>query len=428
MKRIVEKVRFELPVQPKAIRVAAYARVSSGKDEMLHSLSAQISYYSEMIQKHSGWIYAGVFSDEALTGTKDNRPGFRRLLAECRTGKIDMVLVKSISRFARNTVTLLETVRELRNCGVDIFFEEQNIHTLSGEGELMLSILASYAQEESLSVSENQKWRIRKNFEEGLPWNNTILGYRNVEGVLTIVPDEAAVVKEIFDLYLSGMGIQAIVKTLNREGHQTRFGYRFNYSGVRKILRNQTYSGNLLLQKTFRENHITKKKLVNRGELPMYYAKNTHEAIISLEDFNRVQEMIKERAAKYAPPDCEKIPIYPFTGLITCAKCGKHFRRKTVKNGHVWICQTFNQDGRAACAAKQIPESTLEALTADINLDLITGITADDGNLVIFHFSDGSVIEKRWTDHSRSESWTDEMRRKAGEKTKARCQSCRQEM
>ena len=169
MDRIIEKMRFDVPTQPKAKRVAAYARVSSGKDAMLHSLSAQISYYSEMIQEHPGWLYAGVYSDEALTGTKENRSGFQSLLADCRAGKIDMVIVKSISRLARNTVTLLETVRELKSLGVDVYFEEQNIHTLSSEGELMLTILASYAQEESLSVSENQKCAYRKTSKKASP-------------------------------------------------------------------------------------------------------------------------------------------------------------------------------------------------------------------------------------------------------------------
>ena len=167
MNRIVEKVNFPIPKQPKAKRVAAYARVSSGKDEMLHSLSAQISYYSELIQSHPGWLYCGVFSDEAYTGTKDNRTGFQSLISECRKGNIDLIITKSISRFARNTVTLLETVRELKLLGIDVFFEEQNIHTISADGELMMTILASYAQAESLSASENQKWRIRKAFENG---------------------------------------------------------------------------------------------------------------------------------------------------------------------------------------------------------------------------------------------------------------------
>lgn len=145
MERVIETKHFNTPLQPKAVRAAAYARVSSGKDAMLHSLSAQISHYSEMIQKHPGWIYVGVYSDEARTGTREDRPGFQRLLQDCKAGKIDLVIVKSISRFARNTVTLLETVRKLRQSGVDVFFEEQGIHTMSSEGELMLTVLASYA-------------------------------------------------------------------------------------------------------------------------------------------------------------------------------------------------------------------------------------------------------------------------------------------
>lgn len=167
MERIVEQVHSAIPLKAQRKRVAAYARVSSGKDAMLHSLSAQVSYYNDLIQSRSDWLYCGVYSDEAITGTKTERRGFQSLLADCRAGKLDMVIVKSISRLARNTVTLLETVRELKCLGVDVFFEEQNIHTMSADGELMLTILASYAQEESLSVSENQKWRVRKNFSEG---------------------------------------------------------------------------------------------------------------------------------------------------------------------------------------------------------------------------------------------------------------------
>lgn len=314
------------------------------KDERLHSLSAQISYYSEMIQSHPGWLYAGVYSDEALTGTKENRRGFQALLEDCRTGKIDVVIVKSISRLARNTVTLLETVRELRIHGVDVYFEEQNIHTLSFEGELMLTILASYAQE-SLSVSENQKWRIQKNFKEGKPWNDAMLGFRNVNGTFTVILEEAELVKRIFDMYLSGMGIQSIANMLNREGIPTRLGAKFKYTGIHKMLRNEAHAGNLLLQKTFKDNHITKRTIINRGELPMYYVENAHEPIIPLEIFRRVQKMITQRAEKYAPPATESPLTYRFTSLITCAKCGKHFRRKLVRGKPVWICPTFNYEG-----------------------------------------------------------------------------------
>lgn len=176
MERVIRKIETTVPMQPRLLRVAAYARVSSGKDAMLHSLSAQVTHYSQLIQQHDGWQYCGVYSDEAFTGTKENREGFQSLLSECRAGNIDLVITKSISRFARNTVTLLQTVRELKLLGVDVYFEEQNIHTIGADGELIITILASYAQEESRSASENQKWRIRKNFEEGKPWNGTILG------------------------------------------------------------------------------------------------------------------------------------------------------------------------------------------------------------------------------------------------------------
>ena len=165
MARIVERVNFNTPKIKKLKRVAAYARVSSGKDAMLHSLSAQIDYYRNLIFSNPEWRFCGVYADEAMTGTKDNRENFQKMLAECRARNLDLIITKSISRFARNTVTLLETVRELKDLDIDVYFEEQQIHSLSSDGELMLSILASYAQEESLSASENQKWRIRRDFE-----------------------------------------------------------------------------------------------------------------------------------------------------------------------------------------------------------------------------------------------------------------------
>ncbi len=402
-----------LPKIEKKLRVAAYCRVSTGKDEQLHSLSVQVDYFKERILNHPGWDFAGVFFDEAKTGTKESRSGFQELLSVCRTGRVDMVITKSISRFARNTVTLLETVRELKPLGVDVYFEEQNIHTNSSDGELMLSILASYAQEESLSVSENQKWRIKKNFEAGIPWNGALLGYRIENGVLKIVPEEAMIVKRIFDLFLSGMGLQSIANTLNEDGIKTRFGSKFHYAGIYKILRNEKYAGNLLLQKTFRENHITKRKIINKGELPMYYVENAHEPIIPPETFQNVQRMIAERAKKYGPTTLEKPTSYPFTSLITCAKCGKHFRRKTVRGKPIWICPTFNYEGKAACATKQIPEDILTGITDNMDMEQITGITACDGNRLLFQFADGTTVEKTWKNRSRAESWTKEMKEAA---------------
>ena len=199
MQRKITRVEQSLPALPVLKRVAAYARVSTAKDAMLHSLSAQVSYYSSLIQQNPEWLFSGVYCDEGLTGTKDARPGFQQMLDDCRAGKIDMVITKSISRFARNTLILLDTVRELKSLNVDVYFEEQNIHSISGDGELMLTILASFAQEESRSVSENCKWRIRERYKQGeLVSLRYLYGYRINKDGISVATDEGW-------LYLAGI-------------------------------------------------------------------------------------------------------------------------------------------------------------------------------------------------------------------------------
>lgn len=432
MEKTIKRIIPGLPTKPQLIKVAAYARVSSGKDAMLHSLSAQVSYYSDYIQSHPGWLYSGVYSDEAITGTKEKRDGFQSLLNDCRAGKIDMVLTKSISRFARNTVTLLESVRELKSLGIDIFFEEQNIHTLSGEGELMLTILASYAQEESLSVSENMKWRVRRNFEEGYLWSAKMLGYNQVDGHYIINPTEAEIVRQIYKDYLSGMGVTAIMKKLNNNGTPTGAGGRWYISGVLRVLRNYSYTGNLLQQHKYRENHITKRTLINNGELPRYHALNTHEAIIDPEIFATVQTELQRRADKYYHGT--RKTSYPFSGLLVCDNCGKHYRRKTTATGPIWICTTYNTYGKESCASKAIPEKKLAEAVADVlemdYLDIptvqsrISSIQVQDNNTLLFFMADGTEITKQWTDRSRAESWTPEMKASAGQKTAERWRKC----
>ena len=247
--------RMEAPAQlPVRKRVAAYARVSMEKDAMLHSLAAQVSYYSERIQRNPEWEYAGVFADFGLTGTKETRPEFQRMLKECREGKIDLILVKSISRFARNTLALLNTVRELKGLGIGVYFEEQKLDTLSGDGEFMLTILASFAQEESRSVSENCKWRIRKKFEQGIPTGFGMYGYEVRNGSFAIKPEEAAVVRRIFRMYLDGMGSVKIMKRLTEEGVPAPLGGLWNASVVMEMLKNEKYVGDLLLQKFYTNN------------------------------------------------------------------------------------------------------------------------------------------------------------------------------
>ena len=296
MQNIVKLETVAVP--PAKKRVAAYARVSGGKDAMLHSLAAQVDFYSGVIQKNTQWEYAGVYADEALTGTKDTRPEFQRLLKDCKDGKIDIILTKSLSRFARNTVTTLKTVRELRELGVDVWFEKENLHSLSLDVEFLISLYASFAQEESLSASENQKWKIRKNFSEGISTATSMMGYRFENGSLVVIPEEAETVRMIFEDYLSGMGINAIVRKLRRLEIPTKHGGIWRENVVANMLGNEKYKGDMLLQKTFRSDHITKKKVKNEGQLPQYYVENSHEAIISPELFDAVQAERKRRSVQ----------------------------------------------------------------------------------------------------------------------------------
>lgn len=432
MGRKVTRVDFGMLGLPRDKNVAAYCRVSSGRDAMLHSLEAQVSYYSGLIQSHSGWEYAGVYADEARTGTKDTRENFVRLLDDCRAGKIDMVLTKSISRFARNTVTLLETVRELKQIGVDVYFEEQNIHSLSTDGELMLTVLASYAQEESRSASENQKWRIKKNFEEGKPWSSTLLGYRNVNGRFEIVPEEAETVRMIFDWYLEGMGATAIRDRLNAMGIKTRLGNRWSRSPILKLLRNYAYTGNLLLQKTYRENHITKKCIINKGEKPMYHAENTHAAIIDMDTFNRVQEEMERRAEHFRHKKGEKTPTNPFSGLVRCCRCGKNYMRSGSPSYRTWTCRTRRKEGLKNCGADIIPEDELLRLTAgvigceateDAVRDKITAIRAEENRTLVFCLKNGKETVKQWNEHEVPHVCTEEQKRQISLKNSGRKQT-----
>lgn len=422
--RIVQRVQFPNKPTVKLLRTAAYARVSSSKDAMLHSLSAQVSYYNSFIQSNPEWLFCGVYADEALTGTKDNRENFQRLLTECRAGRIDLIITKSISRFARNTVTLLETVRELKKLGVDVYFEEQNIHSISPDGEFMLTLLGSYAQEESYSASENQKWRIRKDFEQGRLGSITMLGYeRSNDGTLIIVPEEAEIVRMIFNDYLNSMGKNAIANKLLALGIPAKGGGIWAAWSIRRILRNEKYCGDILFQKSFRENHITKRKIENKGQLPQYYAEEAHEAIIDKETFLLVQELLKAKQ-DYFTPDKPTNVTYPFTGMLRCGCCGKYYRRKVQKYRTLWICWTYNARGKKFCPeSRQIPEDILydkvcEVLQLDefdneVFQSEIENILVLKPNVLTFLFKDGHKQTVHWLDHSRSEAWTAEKRAKA---------------
>ena len=324
---------------------------------------------------------------------------------------------------------MLETVRELKALGIDVYFEEQNIHSMSGDGELMLTILASFAQEESKSVSDNCKWRIRKDFSEGKPMNLPLLyGYRREKGRIVIDEEEAEIVRFIFRSCLNGMGKGRITEALREQGVPCRLGGEWQTETVSGILKNEKYTGDALLQKTYIENHLTKRKCFNRGELPQYYAENTHPAIIDHETYERVQALIAERREK-ANVQKDVTARYPFTGLIVCGCCGAHYHRRTNPTRITWQCVTYLRRGKKHCAAKQIPEETLLSLTREAlgvpeiteeNIRTLAEIQIPCPNHILFVFKDGHEIERIWQDRSRAESWTDEMKETARARMKRR--------
>ena len=404
----------------KEIRVAAYARVSSGKDAMLHSLSTQVSYFSQYIQSHPGWQFAGVYADEAKTGTKDDRPEFQRMIQDCRDGKIDMIITKAVSRFSRNAVTLLETTRELKALGVAVFFQKEGIYSDRSQGELVLSLLATVAQEESRAVSDNCKWRIRSRFKAGELVNLRFLyGYRIRKGQVDIMPEEAEVVTGIFKDYLAGVGCEAIAKSLRERRVSTTFGGNWTGNRVMVLLKNEKYAGNALLQKKYVTDHITKKLILNRGQLSRYYSTGTHPAIVDPVTFKQVQQKIEENRIKNNIA-VKKPGVYTFTKKIQCAACGKSFRRVVYKGVPKWQCATYLREGKDACPAKQIPEAVLYTLATNVlgieGFDAeafdarVNRIEVVASNSVRFVMRDGHEVDMQWQDRSRSESWTEDMR------------------
>lgn len=418
MDKIVQKIEAKKPLIPVRKKVCAYARVSSGKDEMLHSLSAQISYYSEYIQSRGDWLYVGVYADSAVTGTKDSRDEFQRMLEDCRNGKIDMIITKSISRFARNTVTLLSTVRELKELGVDVWFEKENIHSISGDGELMLTILASFAQEESLSVSENCKWRIRHNYEEGIPNNFQIYGYDMKNHKLTVNEEEAEVVRKIFEMYANGDGTYKIVDYLKAHHIKSPRDSQWRPNRIMAILRNEKYLGDLLLQKVYSENHITKRRVANDGVLKQYYVSENHAPIIDRNTFERVQKIISEKAACNAHVNPYE---YDFKDMVFCGKCGDKYTRKKIHGGtvsekYVWICRTYAHKGKTYCSNKQIPDEVLVNMAKRYDTE-IEKILILESRMVQFIFADESEdiqeweINRKWTDEMKERNYYNQRRR-----------------
>lgn len=410
--KTVEKIERKLPVLKTRKRVAAYARVSMESERMQHSLSAQVSYYSALIQKNPEWEYAGVFADYGISGTgTKKREEFNRMLAECEAGNIDIILTKSIQRFARNTVDLLNTVRHLKDLGIEVRFEKENINSLSGDGELMLSILASFAQEESRSISENVKWGTIKRFKQGIPNGKfSIFGYEWQDDKLVIVPEEAEIIRWMYAEYMKGASRIEIGRALMDRGIYTRQGKPWVDSNVKVILTNITYTGNMLFQKEYCEDPITKHRRKNYGEMPQYFVEDTHEAIIPMDEWQAVQAEFKRRR-DLGPFGNKSLKLSAFSTKITCGCCRKHYRHSGKRNTagevyYIWICQTKSQKGVSACPSKNIPEKMLQNTAAEVlGLDefdedvfsqQIEEVIVIGDDTLTFRFYDGHEVTTKW--------------------------------
>lgn len=380
-------------------KVCAYARVSTAHDKQSESLENQIQYYENLISYNPNYEYVDVFADRGITGTTENRPEFQRMLDLCRSGKIDLIITKSISRFARNTAIMLQTVRELKNIGVEVRFEKENINTLSGDGELMLTVLSSFAQEESKNASDNLKWRARKKFERGELIINTtrFLGYdKDENGALVINQKEAEIVKRIFNDYLSGKGVFIIAKNLNAEGIPTIGNKKWHDSTILQMLRNEKYKGDVILQKYYSPNHLKKGSVRNNGVIDSYYIEDNHTPIISKEIWEQVQVELKKRAESKGnfKGSIKYQNRYPLTGMLYCSKCGEVLRRRTLGSKAnckkiSWLCSNYIKNGKDACSGTKIDDVVVSRF--DIKEPTVVKEVIKNGKK---HYSYSSKVEQ----------------------------------
>lgn len=395
-------------------RVAAYARVSQASEGLERSLVSQIDYYNKFITGHPEWEYAGTFYDNGISGTDmKNRTGLQKLLHECVQGKVDIILTKSISRFARNTVDLLRTIRHLKDLGISVRFDKENIDTMTSDGELMLTLLAAFAQNESQSISTNVCWSIRNKFKEGHPHRTILYGYRWKKTHFEIEPEEAKVVRWIFNTYMSGLGATSISKAL---------GGKFSDVGILDILKNEKYTGNMMLQKYFVEDSMTHKECLNKGELPRYWIEDSHEAIIPMELFTRVQDEIARRR-QLGVFACWHLHTSCFTRRVYCGKCGGMMERVTYKyqgrRYHRWICHKRRVESLDACDMESVPEpALLEALDMDERtiVERVERIVCERERKLIIFYRDGSKEQRKWAWQKPCHHWTAEDKAKASKR------------
>ena len=334
----VIKIEAAEKSQNAQLRVAAYTRVSSDSDDQLNSFAAQNRHYSDLISSKENWRMVDIYADEGITGTSaEKREDFQRLLADCRRGLIDRVLVKSISRFARNTKECLETIRELKSLGVGVYFEKENIDTATMSGEMMTALFASFAQAESESISGNMRWGIQKRMQAGtyIP-ANLPYGYTLQDHSIRIVEEQAVIVQRIFKEYLSGKSTERIASDLREEGIPCKSGeVAWDSTAIRYIISNEKYIGDSVWQKYFSTDTLPYKCRLNRGQKVSYYAYGTHEGIVPKEDFEKANALMKSRAQKIT---LTKNSPYAFRKKIVCGDCQSLFRRKVVRGITYWVC------------------------------------------------------------------------------------------
>lgn len=355
----------------KVLRVAAYCRVSTKLEQQEGSYEAQISYYTEKIKSNLNWQLAGIYADDGISATNmKKRDDFNAMIEDCMAGKIDMIITKSVSRFARNTVDSLETIRKLKEKNIAILFEKEGVNTLEGSGELLITILSSQAQEESRNISENTRWGITRRFENGIIAVNhkKFMGYTKDKksSELVIVPEQAEIVRRIFRMYLEGSSILEITRALEADKIKTVTGKDTWHPGViEKMLSNEKYMGDALLQKTYTVDFLTKKRVKNEGIVPQYYIEDNHEAIVPKEIFYRVQEektrranlnkaAVTRKSNKLKKEKSKFSSKYALTEILVCAECGHQYRRqvwsKYGQKSAVWRCENRLKNGtKASC-------------------------------------------------------------------------------
>lgn len=370
----------------KKLRVAAFCRVSTETEEQNSSYEVQVAHYTEFIKKNAEWEFAGIFADDGISGTNTKkREEFNRMIDECMEGNIDLVITKSISRFARNTLDCLKYIRQLKDKNISVFFEKENINTMDTKGEVLLTIMASLAQQESQSLSQNVKLGLQYRYQQGKVQvnHNRFMGYtKDEEGNLIIVPEEAHIIKRIYREYLEGKSLAGIGRDLEKDGILTAAGKpKWRPETIKKILMNEKYIGDALLQKTFTVDFLTKKRVKNEGHVPQYYVENSHEAIIPKELFLQAQEELHRRNNIYTGADKSKrlySSKYSLSTITFCGQCGDIYRR-VYWNIHgrkefVWRCVTRIDQGPKVCKNRTVKEGDLyDAVMTAINRLLAGG-------------------------------------------------------